>query len=167
MPSRRQFALWTTAALILGPRALAEEPAQQQATAPPTPPATKVVPGKVERVGEEVRVQLVVTRGGKALSASAFVSKASYELADGMHPIEWTYMNGEHPFARRLIEPSFVDLPPDREVLAGTAHLMLSDEVLEKNPVLHLEITLTPTEGDPIVVTMPRFRADGSTVPSS
>jgi len=169
MPSRRQFALWTTATLLVGGRtARAEPPAQQvQAKAPPTPPVTRVVPGKIERVEDEVRVELVVTRGGEALAAAAHVSKAAYELADGMHPIEWSYMNGEHPFARRIIEPNFVDLPTGREVMAGTAHLMLSADVLAHNPILHVEITLSPMGGDPIVVAMPRFRADGSLVPSS
>ncbi len=169
--TRRQFALWSTAALLVGTRAYAEEPVQQaeapQSATPPAPEPTRIVPGKTEIVGQELRVELVVTRGGKALSASASVSKAHYKLADGVHEIEWPYMNGQHPFGRRMMAPSIVDLPPKREVLAGTAHLMLTPEILEKNPVFHLEVTLDPTEGEPIVVKMPGFRVDGSTVPSS
>jgi len=139
--TRRQFGLWSSAALLVPYRALAAEPqAQQQATAiPEAPPETSqdVAPAtkgikaltlaaKLESNDtRRLTFALAVTNPGKKgqtfqyeLTRAVLVDAAGVEteLLNTFDGGAVAYLEQRHPFARRLITPSFVDVAPGKSV---------------------------------------------------
>lgn len=142
-PSRRQFALWSTAAL-LAPTAMAG--------GKPGKPAKADKAAKIEElrlsqsvtartdteITVEIRAQNPSSRG---MSVQLSVSECQIDGMEQAFGACW--LNDEHPFSRRIMAPSFVDVGPKTTLAVAVLHLAIDPETAKKDGFAHVSISLS------------------------
>lgn len=131
--TRRQFGLWSTAALLLPATAAASEPMPQAVQAPDAEPgkadalASLVVVAEPLSTTEHGRTYtLWAEHGGKngmAVEPSVEDPLPLKGVGDGSLDQAVVYLNGDHPLARRLVLPSMVDLPSGQRTALAVLHV--------------------------------------------
>lgn len=137
MVTRRQFGLWTTSALLVGPSvARAGGKAEQavQAAAPSEGLDALTITGAVKSRDDKggVVLQLSAANAAKKGLTVAF-DVGNLTLVDADASVEsMAWMNNDHPYSRRIAAPSFVDLPGEETTLCGVVNTAIPPEWLEK-----------------------------------
>lgn len=137
--TRRQFGLWTSAALLAPTIAIAGSPQQAAPTPDPAGLGGLVVSAVWSKATEHtITYSLEATNlGKKGLAIRYDLGEARLsDQAETVFGLAW--LNDHHPFSRRKLPPDFVDLPPAYDVAA------------QKSLVLgELHLTLEPSKRKP------------------
>ncbi|MCB9673975.1 MAG: hypothetical protein H6737_02605 [Alphaproteobacteria bacterium] len=130
--NRRQFGLWTSAAMLLPSQALAGDPTAQaqQVVKPPRGLDAVQLDATFEKADDD-GVHYVITAfqpGPKGLSLRYDIGPVSVEDGGQRTDTVIAWLNGNHPFSRRIMAPDFVDLPANEKLEVARLHVAIGPD---------------------------------------
>ena len=153
MVTRRQFGLWAAAAMVVAPTAAhAGKKAGRKTTL-----GHLALTGTVgETTDKNIAIDIqAVNSGSDGLMVELHAVSAVLTFGEQEAPIALMWMNDEYPLSRRMVTPSFVDIPAGPPMLAGRFNLEVADGLKDKSDgLLKIVLAVVSQEGETIEVAL-------------